>query len=57
MLIKSNKLLYNVPYNPKTNQIEQFFNKIKTFVRKENTSTYTKLTKAIDKTINTVTTD
>jgi transposase len=43
----SNKLLYNVPYNPETNPIEQMFNKIKQFVKKENTQTYKKLVRAI----------
>ena len=32
MINKSNKLLYNVPYNPETNPIEQMFNKVKQFV-------------------------
>ena len=51
MINKSNKLLYNVPYNPETNPIEQMFNKVKQFVRKEDTSTYCKLIKAINKSI------
>ena len=55
MINKSNKLLYNVPYNPKTNPIEQMFNKVKQFVRKEDTSTYCKLIKAINKSIKTIT--
>ena len=37
MIGKSNKILYNVPYNPKTNPIEQVFSKIKNSVRRENT--------------------
>ena len=69
---KTNKLLYNIPYNPETNPkksliskvtnfnllpIEQMFNKIKSFVKKENTSTYKNLVKAIDKSIKTITAD
>ena len=52
---KSNKMVYNVPYNPETNPMEQFFNKIKTFVRKEDTSTRKKLITSIEKAMNTVT--
>lgn len=55
MINKSNKIIYNVPYNPKTNPVEQPFNKIKAYVVKENTSTFEKLSKAIIKGINTIT--
>lgn len=52
---KSNKMIYNIPYNPETNPIEQFFNKVKTFVKKEDTSTRKKLISSIEKAMNTVT--
>lgn len=53
---KTNKMKYNVPYNPKTNPIEQVFNKIKSYVIKENTSTKKHLIGAIERAINTITT-
>lgn len=52
---KSNKIIYNVAYNPKTNPVEQAFNKIKAYVVKEDTSTFEKLSKAIIDGINTIT--
>ena len=36
---KTNKIKYNVSYSPKTNPIEQVFNKIKAYVTKEKTTT------------------
>ena len=52
---KTNKMKFNVPYNPKTNPIEQVFNKIKAYVIKENTSTKKHLIGAIERGINTIT--
>ena len=45
---KSNKILYNVAYNPETNPIEQVFSKVKTIVRRTNTTSITALIKAVD---------
>jgi len=51
----TNNILYNVPYSPETNPIEQFFNKVKTYVRKENTETMANIINAIHDAIKTVT--
>jgi transposase len=52
---KTNKLLFNVPYSPETNPIEQVFSKIKYYVNKEPTTTIKQLTKAIDNGLKTIT--
>ena len=50
----SNEIIYNVPYNPETNPIEQQFGVIKADVIKRNTETIKLLKKAIDKSINNI---
>uniref|UniRef100_A0A6C0D7R9 Tc1-like transposase DDE domain-containing protein n=1 Tax=viral metagenome TaxID=1070528 RepID=A0A6C0D7R9_9ZZZZ len=42
-----NELLYSVPYHPETNAIEEFFNQLKHYIKKESPNTY----KDIDTTI------
>jgi BMFP domain-containing protein YqiC len=39
--------LYSVPYNPQTNAIEEFFNQLKHYIKKESPNTY----EDIDRTI------
>lgn len=51
----TNKILYNVPYNPHTNPVEQSFSKVKNDVKRENTETLTKLINAIQISINNIT--
>lgn len=51
----TNKILYNVPYSPKTNPIEQSFSKIKINVKQENTETLPKLVIAITTSIDNIT--
>jgi transposase len=52
---KTNKLLFNVPYNPETNPIEQVFSKVKYYVNKKPTTTIKQLTKAIEDALKTIT--
>ena len=52
---KTNKLIYNVPYNPKTNPIEQVFNKSKITVRQRLCDTYSKLERAINYSLKSIT--
>jgi transposase len=35
-----NKLLYSVPYHPETNAIEEYFNQLKHYIKKESPNTY-----------------
>jgi transposase len=51
----SNKILYNVPYNPETNPIEFVFSIIKNFVRKTEPSSIINLEKSIIKSFDLVT--
>lgn len=52
MKYKSNKIIYNVPYNPQTNPIELVFGKIKSFVKKQFITTLSQLKKEIKNGIN-----
>ena len=45
----SNKIIYNIPYNPDTNPVEFVFSIIKNFVRKKEPNTLTNLEKCIIK--------
>jgi transposase len=53
----SNKILYNVPYSPETNPIEQSFSKIKSTVIREDTETIPRLKNTIINTINDISTN
>jgi transposase len=43
-----NELLYSVPYHPETNAIEEFFSKLKHYVKKESPNTYDDIYKTIN---------
>ncbi len=51
----TNKILYNVPYSPQTNPIEQKFSKLKNDVKREDTESFSKLINAIQISINNIT--
>ena len=52
---KSNKLLFNVAYNPETNPIEQCFSKAKNIIRKNKNDNIKQLTKTINKAFTSIT--
>lgn len=52
---KTNKLLFNVAYNPETNPIEQCFSKVKNIIRKNKNDNIKNLTKTINKAFNSIT--
>ena len=51
---KTNKILFNVAYNPETNPIELVFGKIKKYVEKSPTQTIKQLLSSINKAIKTI---
>ena len=51
----SNKQLFNVPYNPQTNPIEQVFNKSKILIKEKLSDTYKRLVRSIKYTLNNIT--
>lgn len=52
---KSHKFLYNVPYNPKTNPIEQVFNKSKICVKQRLCDTFDRLIRSINYSLKSIT--
>jgi len=55
LLKKSQQILYNVPYNPETNPIEQMFGKCKNYVRKTFPQTLKQLESSITQSLKQVT--
>lgn len=49
-----NQLVYSVPYSPQTNPIEEYFNQLKHYIRKEKAQTLKELDTAIRKAIMTI---
>jgi transposase len=43
----NNNLLYSVPYHPETNAIEEFFNQLKHYIKKESPNTYEDIERVI----------
>lgn len=52
---KTNKLLFNVAHDPKTNPIKQCFSKAKNIIRKNKNNNIKYLTKTINKAFNSIT--
>jgi len=48
-----NYLLYNVPYNPQTNAIEEFFSQLKHYIKKQSPQSFNEIYKTITDIINT----
>ena len=48
----TNKLLFNVPYNPETNSIEKCFSKTKNYIRKHKNNNTEQLKRTIIKAFN-----
>jgi len=51
----TNKCLFNVPYNPHTNPIEQVFNKSKAIIKEKMSDTYDRLIRSVKYTLNNIT--
>ena len=49
-----NELIYSVPYSPQTNPIEEYFNQLKHYIRKEKAQSLQELDKVIRKAIATI---